>query len=406
MRSESSPAVVPSQRIYGQILSNLPSEHVIVFCPTSKFRATAGRRPLRCPITAEPLEFGDFPPFNPDLIEPSLPGHWRYSAMLPVVADARELITLGEGWTPLIRGRWRSIPVHWKLDSLMPTGSFKDRGVSVMVNWLAGLDVKVVVDDSSGNAGASLACYGARARMETWIYVPESTPIANRTQIGMYGADLIEVPGPRENAAKAAKNATYHSKDTAYASHVLHPAFLMGQMTCAWEIWEQLGCKVPDWLIFATGQGGTMLGTWRGFQQLKNAGLIEKLPRLVAVQVEPYIPYFEAYQNQWDRVRPGSAEAPSIAEGIAISRPVRDATVLAAIYRSQGIVLAVQQENVLAAWEKLAEKGVFVEPTSAAVAAGLNQLDGEIAPGEVVVAIMTGHGLKNPLPAIDDPSEE
>ena len=274
-----------------------------------------------------------------------------------------------------------------------------------MVNWLAGLDVDTVVDDSSGNAGASLACYGACAGMGVWIFVPASTPMPKRTQIAMYGADLIEVPGPRENAAQAAKNATYHSKDTAYASHVWHPAFLLGQMTCAWELWEQVAREVPDWILFPTGHGGTLLGTWRGFQHLKKAGLIRKLPKLVAVQTAPYTPYYEAYRNHWDRVRPRATQADTIAEGTAISFPVRDATVLAAVYRSQGQVLSVKQADVLKAQEELARLGIFVEPTSASVAAALEQLRGDIQPGETVVAIMTGHGLKNPVPPRDEISD-
>ena len=191
------------------------------------------------------------------------------------------MITLGEGWTPLLTDTWDGMPVLWKLDTLMPTGSYKDRGVCVMVNWLAGLDVQVVVDDSSGNAGASLACYAARAGMDACIFVPESAPEPKRAQVAVYGADLVEVPGPRKNAALAARAATLNSHDTAYASHAWHPAFLLGQMTCAWEIWEQLGGKAPDWLIAPTGHGGTLLGAWRGFQHLQRAGLIDKLPRLV-----------------------------------------------------------------------------------------------------------------------------
>ena len=369
---------------------------MIVYCPTSGFRAAAGRRPLRCPITSEPLEYTELPPFDPEQIDPHLPGHWRYLAMLPVVAPGRELITLGEGWTPLLGDVWDGRAVFWKMDAFMPTGSYKDRGVSVMVNWLAGLDVEVVVDDSSGNAGASLACYAARAGMEAWIYVPESAPMPKRAQVAIYGADLIEVPGPRQNAAKLAKAVTQHNRDTAYASHAWHPAFLLGQMTCAWEIWEQLGRRVPDWIISPTGHGGTLLGAWRGFQHLQRAGLIDRLPRLAAVQAEPYTPFVEAFENRWDRVKPQIVEEPIAADGIAISHPVRDATLLSALYRSQGTVCVVNHGQIMQAQERLARRGIFVEPTSATVAAALEQLQSLIAPGETVVGILTGHGLKNP----------
>ncbi|MEZ4716009.1 MAG: pyridoxal-phosphate dependent enzyme [Caldilineaceae bacterium] len=278
-----------------------------------------------------------------------------------------------------------------------PRGSYKDRGVSVMVNWLAGLDVEVVVDDSSGNAGASLACYAARAGMEAWIYVPESAPMPKRAQVAIYGADLIEVPGPRQNAAKLAKAVTQHNRDTAYASHAWHPAFLLGQMTCAWEIWEQLGRRVPDWIISPTGHGGTLLEK-RGavFQHLQLAWQIDRLPHLAAVQAEPYTPFVEAFENRWDRVKPQIVEEPIAADGIAISHPVRDATLLSALYRSQGTVCVVNHGQIMQAQERLARRGIFVEPTSATVAAALEQLQSLIAPGETVVGILTGHGLKNP----------
>jgi threonine synthase len=286
--------------------------------------------------------------------------------------------------------------VLWKLDALMPTGSYKDRGVSVMVNWLAGFDVEVVVDDSSGNAGASLACYAARAGMDACIYVPSSAPEPKRAQVSVYGADLVEVPGPRENAALAARAATLTNHETAYASHAWHPAFLLGQMTCAWEIWEQLDGRAPDWLIAPTGHGGTLLGAWRGFQHLQRAGLVDRLPRLVSVQAKPYTPFYEAFVNGWDRVQPRSVRADISADGIAINQPVRDATLLAAIYLSHGIVLALEEEQIRDAHERLAGHGIFVEPTSATVAAALDELRDEIAPDETVVAILTGHGLKNP----------
>lgn len=374
----------------------LAEGRVIVYCPTSGFRAPAGRRPLRCPHTSEPLEYAELPIFDPDAIDPTQTGLWRYLAMLPVIAPGRQPITLGEGWTPLLTDNWAGLPVLWKLDTLMPTGSYKDRGVSVLVNWLAGLDVHAVVDDSSGNAGASLACYAARAGMDACIFVPDSAPAPKRAQISLYGADLAEVEGSRENAAKAAGAATLHNRDIAYASHAWHPAFLLGQMTTAWEIWEQLGRRAPDWLIAPTGHGGTLLGAWRGFQHLYRAELIETLPRLVAVQAKPYTPIYEAFHNGWDRVRPHSVRAGISADGIAISHPVRDASLLAALTLSRGTVVALEEEEVLAAHERLSSRGIFVEPTSATVAAALDHLSPQFSDGDRIVSVLTGHGLKNP----------
>lgn len=369
---------------------------MIAFCPTSKFRAPAELSPLRCPETSHPLEYTDIPPFRPEAIDENQPGLWRYAAMLPVVGPDQERVTLGEGWTPLICDTWGDLPVRWKLDALMPTGSYKDRGVSVMVNWLVKLGAMTVVDDSSGNAGASLACYAARAGLEACIYVPESAAAPKKAQIAIYGAELVEVPGPRDAAARAAAAASRMVKSIKYASHAWHPAFLLGQMTTAWEIWEQLGRQVPDWFIAPTGHGGSLLGTWRGFQHLQNSGVTNKLPKLVAVQAEPYTPLYEAFHANMDKIVPSPRMERISAEGIAISTPVRSAALLAALRRSQGTAVAVTEEEVHLYHERLAQRGLFVEPTSAVVAAALDKIRHLIKPTDIVVAVLTGHGLKNP----------
>jgi threonine synthase len=316
--------------------------------------------------------------------------------MLPVVAEGNERITLGEGWTPLLPDQWEGIPLYWKLDALMPTGSYKDRGVSVMVNWLVGLGAMRVVDDSSGNAGASLACYAARAKLEACIYVPESAAEPKKAQIAIYGAELVEVPGPRDAAAKAAAAASRMVKSIRYASHAWHPAFLLGQMTTAWEIWEQLGGRVPDWYVAPVGHGGSLLGTWRGFQHLHNSGVTTKLPRLLGVQAEPYTPLYEAFHGGLDRIAPSPRIEHISADGIAISTPVRSTALLAALRSSRGSVVAVNEEEVQSYHHRLAQRGLFVEPTSATVSIALDKASALFRPDDVIVAVLTGHGLKNP----------
>jgi len=369
---------------------------LITYCPTSKFQAPAAISPLRCPVTSDPLEYADLPPFDPDRIDPSQIGLWRYAAMLPVVAEDRERITLGEGWTPLLADKWSGLDLYWKFDALMPTGSYKDRGVSVMVNWLVGLGALAVVDDSSGNAGASLACYAARAGLQACIYVPESAPAPKKAQIATYGGELVEVPGPRDAATKAAAAASRMVKSIKYASHAWHPAFLLGQMTTAWEIWEQLGGRVPDWFVAPVGHGGSLLGTWRGFQHLVESGVTDKLPKLMAVQAEPYTPVYEAYHAGKDQIVVTPRMAHIKADGIAISAPVRARALLDALYRSRGTAVAVSESEVEASHRRMAAQGLFVEPTSATVAAAIDKARKLIIPGEIVVADITGHGLKNP----------
>jgi threonine synthase len=369
---------------------------LIAYCPTSKFRAPAELSPLRCPATNDPLEYTEIPPFDVQSIDESQGGIWRYQAMLPVVGNGLERITLGEGWTPLIHEKWSNQEVYWKLDALMPTGSYKDRGVSVMVNWLVKLGALTVVDDSSGNAGASLACYAARANLQATIFVPESAPAPKKAQIAIYGAELVEVPGPRDEASKAAAAASRMVKSIKYASHAWHPAFLLGQMTTAWEIWEQLGRQVPDWFIAPTGHGGSLLGTWRGFQHLKESGATDKLPKLVAVQAEPYTPLYEAFHANMERVEASPHLQRISADGIAISKPVRSTALLAALRCSNGTAVAVSEREVRIYHERLAQRGIFVEPTSATVSIALDKIQPLIQPGEKVVAALTGHGLKHP----------
>jgi threonine synthase len=321
---------------------------------------------------------------------------WRYAAFLPVVPPHKPRISLGEGWTPLVPDRWAGRSVHWKLDALMPTGSYKDRGVCVMVNWLAQLGVQTMVDDSSGNAGASLACYAGRAGLTARIYVPESAPEPKRAQIAIYGGELVEVAGPRSMARTAAETDTQNSRQSAYASHAWHPAFLLGQMTCAWEIWEQLGGRTPDWLVAPVGNGGLLLGVWRGFQHLVQSGVSERLPRLLGVQAEPYTPIYDAFHGELDQIQLEPRVERVSADGIAISHPVHARSILQALRDSQGTVVAVEEDAVLTYHERLASRGLFVEPTSATVAVALDQERSLFGADETVVAILSGHGLKRP----------
>ena len=178
---------------------------MIAYCPTGSFRCPAELSPLRCPATGAPLEYNALPDFVPGAIDEREVGIWRYSAFLPVVQGGQTRVTLGEGWTPLIRDEWAGLSLYWKIDALMPTGSYKDRGICVMVNWLKGLGYEVLVDDSSGNAGASLACYAARAGLQAMIFVPEVAPEPKKAQVAIYGGELVEVPGPRSEATRAAE---------------------------------------------------------------------------------------------------------------------------------------------------------------------------------------------------------
>jgi len=343
----------------------------------------------RC-ICGGAFEFAEWRPFDIGVIDPRQPGLWRYRALLPLPLRA-EPVTMGEGWTPLVSGKFAGLAVQWKLEFLNPTGSYKDRGIAPMMTWLRAHGVRAVVEDSSGNAGASVAAYAARAGIEAMIFVPAHASPAKRAQIRLYGAKVVDVPGARIEATRAAEAAL---KDgVAYASHVWQPAMLAGLYTLAWEIWEQMGRRAPDWLVAPVGQGTLLLGAHRGFQALRQAGLIERMPRLVAVQAARCAPLHVAWAQGLDHV-PAVQSDVTVAEGIRIVRPVRGRQLLQAIRESDGLVLSVEEEQILDAQRALAHRGLYVEPTSAVPVAALAQLRERIEADQTVVVPLTGSGLK------------
>lgn len=349
-----------------------------------------------------PFEFANWPPFDVAAIDPQQPGLWRYRALLPLLSEV-EPVTMGEGWTPLVAGEFAGLAVHWKLEFLNPTSSYKDRGIAPLVTALRAHGVRAVVEDSSGNAGASVAAYAARAGIEATIFVPAYASPAKRAQISLYGAKVVPVPGPRIEATRAAEAALRDG--VAYASHVWQPAVLAGLHTLAWEIWEQMGRRAPDWLVAPVGQGTLLLGAYRGFRALQEAGLIERLPRLVAVQAARCAPLHAAWVRGLDHVPAApstgsSGRCTTVAEGIRIVRPVRGRQLLRAIRESGGLVLTVDEEQILAAQTALAHRGLYVEPTSAVPVAALAQLRERIEADQTVVVPLTGSGLKGaPLKA-------
>ena len=206
---------------------------------------------------------------------------WRYRAALALEGPPR--VSLGEGWTPLVIRDWAGAAVHFKLESQMPTGSFKDRGTAVMLNHLLEVGVGPIHEDSSGNAGSSIASYAAAAGIPCRIYVPVSAPRGKIVQIAASGAEVRAIPGTRQAVTEAALAAVGESF---YASHNWHPFFIEGTKTLAYELWEQLGFRVPDNILVPTGYGSNILGLDRGFGELQRRGEITRRPRLYAVQAE------------------------------------------------------------------------------------------------------------------------
>jgi threonine synthase len=324
--------------------------------------------------------------------EPPSAGVWRYRGWLPDV----EPVSLGEPMTPLIALGRPDGDVLMKLEGAQPTGSFKDRGTAVLVAWLRAQGAHDLIEDSSGNAGASMAAYAARAELRARVFVPETASPAKLGQIRAYGAEIVVVPGPRSAATDAAEQAV-EAGGAVYASHLWQPAFLAGTSTFAYELWEQLGERAPEVVVAPLGGGTLLLGVHRGFARLREAGLIERVPRLVGVQAAACRPLADAFESGAPDASPSEPQ-PSLAEGIRIARPPRSPEILAAVRATGGTILAVTEEAIAAALRELLARGFYVEPTSAVALAGYRQLraDGGVGPEASVVIAITGHGLKTP----------
>jgi threonine synthase len=337
------------------------------------------------------FELSAWPDFDPGRFDDTQRGLWRYRWLFPL-DPSWEPITLGEGHTPLLPVDWEGKPILFKLESMSPTGSFKDRGATVLVTALHGLGIRHVVEASSGNAGVSLAAYAARAAITCELCVPATVEGPKLDLMAAYGAEVIEIKGKREYAALAAWAAAAHG--AFYASHVYNPFFLVGTETVAYEIWEQLGQRAPASIVLPVGNGTLLLGVYRGFRRLHEADLIHSMPRMVAVQSTACAPVYQAFAEGQQTVTPIDP-SPTMASGIAISQPARGGQILAAIRDTEGAVLAVTDEETKVARRHLARHGFYVEDTSAVAAAALSHLsDAQTPVGESLVVLLTGHGLK------------
>jgi threonine synthase len=319
------------------------------------------------------------------------PTIWRYREALGIAEDA-PAVSLGEGMTPLVDACLGGLRAGLKVDYLCPTGSYKDRGSSVMLTQLRAWGLPRIVEDSSGNAGASIAAYAALAGIPSDIYVPASTSAGKAAQIELYGANMVKVAGTREDTARAALDA---GKQHFYASHNWSPWFLAGMKTAAYEIAEQMDWCVPDWVVTPAGGGGLLCGLYLGFHDLLRAGITKSIPRLVAVQADACDPIYRAWQAGLPDV-PAVAKRVTVAEGISVAQPVRGPLILQAIRESGGMAATVSDEEIWAALPILGGLGLYVEPTAAAAPAALLRLrrEGAIPADARVVVLLTGSGLK------------
>ncbi|QAA76309.1 MAG: Threonine synthase [Candidatus Bipolaricaulis sibiricus] len=321
---------------------------------------------------------------------------WRYAPLLPP-ADP---LTLGEGGTPLVPslriGPRLGIDVAFKLEGANPTGSFKDRGAAVLVAVLRSAGAAAVADDSSGNAGAALAAYAARAGLRAVLFAPAHASGPKLAQIAALGAELVRVSGPRERATRAVEEACRTDPTLFYASHNTSPYFVAGLTTVAYEWIEDRGRAVPDHVVVPAGGGGLFLGIHQGFAAALRLGWIDRVPQVHIAQPAACAPLVRAL-HRGDNVPHEPYPGMTVAEGTRIPTPARGQQVVALLRAAGGNGVAVEEDAIHAAQRRLArEEGIHVEPTAALAVAALPALldQGTIRPGQQVGVVLTASGLK------------
>jgi threonine synthase len=328
-------------------------------------------------------------------------GMWRYRRHLPVSASA-ELTTLGEGGTPLL-GAPRLDPsggLLLKNETANPTASFKDRPVAVAATVARELGLSGLICASTGNTGVAVAAYAARAGLPAACVVPEATPAAKLLQIEAVGAHIVRVNGDYSDAHALARSAAENFGWANLTSTYVNPYMLEGDKTVAYEVFEQLGERFPDWMLVPVGAGPLLAAIYKGFQEL--GATEEATPRMVAVQAAGCAPIARAFEAEAGEVRewehPVETAASSIADPLR-GYPGDGTRTLSAVRRSGGRALAISEEEMFGAMVDLASsEGLFVEPGAAVAVAAYRELADRkiIGAEERAVVILTGHGLKDP----------
>ena len=307
------------------------------------------------------------------------------------VSDSTPVITLMEGGTPLIHSSVLSArtgcEVWLKYEGANPTGSFKDRGMTVAISKAVEEGAKAVICASTGNTSASAAAYAAKSGIECGVLVPEGAiALGKLAQALVHGAKVIQILSNFDAALRMARELTERYPVALVNS--VNPYRIEGQKTASFEIVDALD-RAPDYHLLPVGNAGNITAYWKGYREERDAGRITFLPRMLGFQAAGAAPIVQGH----------AIERPStIATAIRIGNPASWDSAVAAARDSEGAIQAVTDRDILAAYRMLAREGVFVEMVSAASVAGLLQVaaQGMLAPGKTVVCVLTGHGLKDP----------
>jgi threonine synthase len=327
---------------------------------------------------------------------------WRWFDFFPIESRA-SIVSLGEGSTPLIHaGRLGEnlgiSQLYLKNDTVLPTGSLKDRSNSVGISKAKELGFTTATVMSTGNAAASVAAYAAATGMRSVVMVPLGTAPSKITQARAYGATVVVVDGDFDNEVAKLYKAAIHEFGW-YDCLSSNPYRDEGKKSYAYEMVDQLNGEIPDWVIHPTAGGTGIYAMWKGYQEFRSLGWIQKLPRLIASQSEAAAPITEAFEKGLSDIEPIVAR-PTVAESIQVGSPVSLGwRALAALRESKGAAVALSDEEILQAQSLTARlAGVFAEPAAATSVAAAKKLRdcGIIHDDEVVVCNLTGHGLKQP----------
>lgn len=321
-------------------------------------------------------------------------GLWRYAEALPIRQES--IVSLGEGLTPLLKTNRAGLSkLNVKLDYLFPTGSFKDRGSTVLVSKANELEIGSIAVDSTGNAAASVSAYAARAGIRCYAFIPSYTEAEKAVQLSSTKAIVIKVKGTRADVHNVVKDACRRF-GWYYCGFMTSPYAIEGTKTIAYEICEQLAWSPPDCIVFPVGTGSGILGCYKGLAELLELGWIDRMPRLVCVQPSACAPIANAFKKGKIDIVPVVAPK-TIAEGLAVGAPPKGRLVIQALRKTDGLAETVSDDAILQSAKALASEGLLAEVSSAASVAGALRLirTGVIDKNENVVCELTGTSLKS-----------
>jgi len=331
---------------------------------------------------------------------------WRYIDFMPI-RDSSKIVSLNEGGTGLhschrLANLLGVKHLYVKNEGENPTGSFKDRGMTVGITKAVELNMKTVICASTGNTSASLAAYAAKAGLQCIVLIPSGKIAYGKlAQAMVYGAKVVQIQGDFDQALKTVLELSEKHREV-YLLNSINPYRLEGQKSLAYEICDQMNKNLPDRVVLPVGNAGNISAIWKGFIEFHKLGLIDKLPKMTGIQAEGAAPIAQAIKNGKDKIVPID-KPETIATAIRIGVPVSWKKAIRAIRESGGTAETVTDEEILEAQKMLARsEGLFVEPASASSIAGLKKLfeAGKIDKDEVVVCVTTGHGLKDPDTAV------